>query len=199
MTNEKLSRLLVARPSSRIFVALLAILTILFTGRSIWLQLPSALSPGGGTARFTNVDRPLPPSFDMSNATIPVERIKRGGPPKDGIPSITGPEMVSAAGEADRLGAREPVMVLALDGTAPRAYPLRYLMWHEVVNDEAAGVPFAVTFCPLCNSGLIFDRRLDGRLGGARRAGDVAGRVQRLLCRVSGPDRLPGVYGGRYL
>lgn len=104
------------------------------------------------------------PQTDFSQLAVEPSEILSGGPPKDGIPAITGPEMVPAADEADRFGAREPMMVLAVDGTAPRAYPLRYLMWHEVVNDEAGGVPFAVTFCPLCNSGLIFDRRLDGQL-----------------------------------
>jgi hypothetical protein len=55
-------------------------------------------------------------------------------------------------------------MVLELDGQTPRAYPVRYLMWHEIVNDQAGEVPVAVTFCPLCNSGLIFDRRLGGQV-----------------------------------
>jgi hypothetical protein len=55
-------------------------------------------------------------------------------------------------------------MVLELEDQPARAYPVRYLMWHEIVNDEAGGVPVAVTFCPLCNSGLIFDRRLDGQV-----------------------------------
>jgi hypothetical protein len=54
--------------------------------------------------------------------------------------------------------------VLELDGQKARAYPVRYLMWHEIVNDVAGDVPIAVTFCPLCNSGLIFDRRLDGQV-----------------------------------
>lgn len=83
--------------------------------------------------------------------------ILSGGPPKDGIPAITDPQMISAASAA--LPGREPVMVLALDGAKARAYPLRYLTWHEIVNDDVAGVPVAVTFCPLCNSGIVFDRR----------------------------------------
>ena len=47
-----------------------------------------------------------------------------------------------------------------MDGASPRAYPIRYLMWHEIVNDTVADVPIAVTFCPLCNSGITFDRRI---------------------------------------
>ena len=103
------------------------------------------------------------PQTDFSRIEVDPAEIFSGGPPKDGIPAITGPEMI-AAGEEDGLDAREPVMVLELDGQPPRAYPVRYLMFHEIVNDVAGGIPIAVTFCPLCNSGLIFDRRLGGRV-----------------------------------
>jgi hypothetical protein len=103
------------------------------------------------------------PNTDFTQIAVDPGEIFSGGPPKDGIPAITGPEMIAVTAE-DRLDAREPVMVLELDGEAARAYPVRYLMWHEIVNDEVGGVPVAVTFCPLCNSGLIFDRRLDGRV-----------------------------------
>lgn len=103
------------------------------------------------------------PQTDFSRMSVDPGEILSGGPPKDGIPAITGPAMISAADE-DTIDPREPVMVLQLDGQAPRAYPVRYLMWHEIMNDKAGGVPVAVTFCPLCNSGLIFDRRLDGRV-----------------------------------
>jgi len=84
-----------------------------------------------------------------------------GGPPKDGIPALSDPRFLPAAQE-NRLDPREPVMTYAPEGAAARAYPLRYLTWHEIVNDEVAGVPVAVTFCPLCNAGMIFDRRIDG-------------------------------------
>ena len=103
------------------------------------------------------------PQTDFSRIEVDPAEIFSGGPPKDGIPAITGPEMI-AASEEDGLDAREPVMVLELDGQPARAYPVRYLMFHEIVNDVAGGIPIAVTFCPLCNSGLIFDRRLGGRV-----------------------------------
>lgn len=78
----------------------------------------------------------------------------------DGIPSIDDPKFQSAADET-RVPGNEPVVALALEGTA-RAYPVRYLMWHEIVNDEIAGLPVAVTYCPLCNSAVVFERTLDG-------------------------------------
>lgn len=45
-----------------------------------------------------------------------------------------------------------------------RAYPLRILMWHKIVNDVVGGVPVAVTFCPLCNAAMGFDRRVDSQV-----------------------------------
>lgn len=97
-------------------------------------------------------------NFDSSSITDWSE-IMSGGPPKDGIPAIDGPEFIDVAQE-DRLTEREPVIALEIAGQAPRAYPIRYLMWHEIVNDEVGGIPVAVTFCPLCNSGITFDRRV---------------------------------------
>lgn len=100
---------------------------------------------------------------DFSRASVDFDEILSGGPPKDGIPALDGPRMVPV-GRERRLDDREPVMVLELDGHTPRAWPIRYLTWHEIVNDEVGGVPVAVTFCPLCNAGIIFDRRLGGQV-----------------------------------
>ncbi len=65
--------------------------------------------------------------------------------------------------EVKNLADTEPVVGRIINGKA-RAYPLRILTWHEIVNDELGGVPVAVTYCPLCNSAIIFDRRLDGKV-----------------------------------
>ncbi len=104
------------------------------------------------------------PITDFENSSVAnwVE-ILSGGPPKDGIPALSDPTFISVAAE-DRLGDREPVITVEIDGQIPRAYPIRYLTWHEIVNDVIGDVPVAVTFCPLCNSGLVFDRRVDGEL-----------------------------------
>lgn len=104
------------------------------------------------------------PDTDFSKTSVPswVE-ILSGGPPKDGIPALSQPVFINVAQET-RIGAREPVITLELDGQVPRAYPIRYLTWHEIVNDTVGGVPVAVTFCPLCNSGITFDRRVMGQV-----------------------------------
>lgn len=99
---------------------------------------------------------------DTDFATTSVEswgEIQSGGPPKDGIPALVKPKMEVVSGKVG-LEPREPVITVALEGQVPRAYPVRYLTWHEIVNDWAGPVPVAVTFCPLCNSALTFDRRV---------------------------------------
>jgi len=102
------------------------------------------------------------PRTDFSRAAVDFSSIRSGGPPKDGIPSIDAPVFEPVA-EVDDLAPQEPVMSLAVDDEA-RAYPVRILMWHEIVNDVIAGEPVAVTYCPLCNAALVFDRRVDGRV-----------------------------------
>ena len=98
---------------------------------------------------------------DFSRHTVPFTEILSGGPPRDGIPPIDEPKFIDFE-EADRyLGRLEPVISFELNGDV-RAYPLSILTWHEIVNDVVGGVPVAVTFCPLCNSAIVFDRRLDG-------------------------------------
>lgn len=81
--------------------------------------------------------------------------------PRDNIPAIDAPKFVSVDAAAGWLEDVEPVVALDIAGDA-RAYPLQILTWHEIVNDEVGGVPVAVTFCPLCNSAIAFDRRFDG-------------------------------------
>ena len=98
---------------------------------------------------------------DFSRHTVPFTEIFSGGPPRDGIPPIDEPKFTDFD-EADRyLGRLEPVISFEINGDV-RAYPLQILTWHEIVNDVVGGVPVAVTFCPLCNSAIVFDRTLEG-------------------------------------
>ncbi|MEW6582455.1 MAG: DUF3179 domain-containing protein [Actinomycetota bacterium] len=104
---------------------------------------------------------PGPWRTDFSRHSVPLSEITSGGPPKDGIPAIDEPRFVSAP-DAGFLRDREPVLAVVI-GDRARAYPLRILIWHEIVNDVLAGAPLAVTYCPLCNTALVFDRRVGGR------------------------------------
>ena len=103
------------------------------------------------------------PATDFSRTTVELEEVRSGGPPRDGIPALSDAAFVTPAEAADWLHPREPVAVVEVAGEA-RAYPLQILTWHEIVNDIVGGVPVALTFCPLCNSTLTFDRRVDGRV-----------------------------------
>ncbi len=87
--------------------------------------------------------------------------ILSGGPPPDGIPPIDDPQFISVE-EADAwINDVEPVLVVDIDGDV-RAYPIQIMMWHEIVNDTVGGIPLAVTYCPLCNSAITFERTVRG-------------------------------------
>ncbi|MDX1420757.1 MAG: DUF3179 domain-containing protein [Rubricoccaceae bacterium] len=102
------------------------------------------------------------PGFSTNTAlrTIDLGELRQGGPPKDGIPALNDPRFVTQDEAAGWLAPLEPVVLLRV-GEAARIYPLQILTWHEIANDRVAGVPVAVTFCPLCYSAIAFDRRLE--------------------------------------
>ncbi len=100
---------------------------------------------------------------DFTRHTVPYSDVLSGGPPKDGIPSIDNPQFVSVADADGWLGELEPVVLVEAGGAA-KAYPLQVLTWHEIVNDEVGGVPISVTFCPLCNTAIGFQREFDGQV-----------------------------------
>jgi len=128
----------------------------LMVGTAAMAQAPVEQAP-----RFWNVEWP---DTDFANNAIESwTEVMSGGPPKDGIPAIDNPQFIRVA-EEDRIGGREPVITVEIEGEIPRAYPIRYLTWHEIVNDTVGNVPVAVTFCPLCNSGITFDRRVEDQV-----------------------------------
>ena len=101
-------------------------------------------------------------STDFSKSIIDFGEVLSGGPPKDGIPSIDHPAFGTVQ-ENETLGPNEPVIQIDVNGDV-RAYPLRILTWHEIVNDVVGGIPVGVTYCPLCNASIAFDRRIDGEV-----------------------------------
>lgn len=129
----------------------------------------TAVTPTTGPQIFTDDDRSdrlisLTRGWgtNWEKRTISTADILSGGPPRDGIPSIDDPQFISMAAASEWLADNEPVVVVEVEGDA-RAYPLQILTWHEIVNDIVGGQPVVVTFCPLCNSALAFDRRVNGR------------------------------------
>lgn len=97
--------------------------------------------------------------FLLDDALVPADEILHGGPRRDGIPSLDFPEFI-AADEAEYLKPKDRILGLELNGVA-RAYPIRILNYHEIVNDAFADVAVVVTYCPLCNSGVAFDATMD--------------------------------------
>lgn len=98
----------------------------------------------------------------LPEPVIDLGELRPGGPPPDGIPPIDEPRFLPAA-EVDFLADNEPVLALDVGGDA-RAYPVQVLIWHEIVNDTVGGRPMAVTYCPLCNSAIAYDRTLGDRV-----------------------------------
>ena len=99
------------------------------------------------------------PDTDFSIRSVDLSKISSGGPPPDGIPAIDNPIFESVADADTWLGPDWPVMFFEHNGVA-RAYPLTILIQHEIVNDVVGDLPVTLTFCPLCNSTIAFDRRL---------------------------------------
>lgn len=98
---------------------------------------------------------------DLSKHSIPFDQILSGGPGKEGIPALTNPKFVDLKDSGlsdDTLG-----IFINLNGDK-RFYPFNIMVWHEIVNDTVGGQALAITFCPLCGSAIVFDRKLDGNI-----------------------------------
>ncbi|MBS3926311.1 MAG: DUF3179 domain-containing protein [Nitrosarchaeum sp.] len=114
----------------------------------------------------TNYDKSIDTSkiqtTDGIKHIIPLDQIKSGGPPKDGIPSIDNPKFVNSF-DAEFVSDDDLVIGVNINGEQ-KAYPLFIMVWHEIVNDSVGGIPVAVTYCPLCFTNQVFDRNVDGKI-----------------------------------
>lgn len=98
--------------------------------------------------------------FDLSRSLIDKLRIEFGGQPRDGIPALDAPQFVDAD-EARHVGSEDLVLGISAYGEA-KAYPLKILAWHEVVNDWIGTTAVVISYCPLCGSGTAFVAEIDG-------------------------------------
>jgi len=144
---------------------------------------------------------------DFSNSIIDLEELLVGIPlsdPRDAIPPIDNPQF-EAVSESDWIQGQEPGVLIEIEEDA-RFYPLSVMTRHEIVNDEVGGIPVAVTYCPLCNTALVFDRRFEGetlRLGvsGLLRNSDLVmwdDVTQTLWQQVTG-EAIVGKHAGKSL
>jgi hypothetical protein len=114
-------------------------------------------------------DEPLPPhagsefTTDFSKHSVPYQEILSGGPPKDGIAAIDEPKFIGVDEAEKWLESVEPVIFVQVREDA-RAYPLQILTWHEIVNDTVGDLPLTITFCPLCNTAIAFERTVNGQV-----------------------------------
>lgn len=107
--------------------------------------------------------------FDLENLEVPRDEIVIGSRHKDYIRALVDPESVPAASVPALNSARRGKFLVGSDrvicvtvGEQSRAYPIRFVRWHEIVNDTLGGVPIAVTYHYLCDSVMVFDRRVAG-------------------------------------
>ena len=119
--------------------------------------LPGVLIATIAGAQIQQFPRGEFPLTQYERGSVDIDEILTGGPPRDGIPAIDEPDFISVDNASQWLGGIEPVIALSLDGQT-RAYPLQILMYHEIVNDQIADTPIVVTFCPLCNASIVFER-----------------------------------------
>lgn len=118
----------------------------------------AVLDPSATTSALNDRNNPAFPE-----PLIDVSQIISGGPPPDGIPPVDDPEFVTVAEADEYLADEEAVVYVSIDGDT-RAYPVQILIWHEIVNDVVGGVPVSVTYCPLCNSAVTFERVVGGEV-----------------------------------
>jgi len=122
--------------------------------------------PQIATETLEQIGKRLGESFNFTDeqktAANPLfAKLRSGGPPKDGIPSVDDPKFESAQDANIWLKPDDLVLGFNYKGEA-RAYPLRILNWHEIVNDKVVGDAVLITYCPLCFTGIAFSRVVDG-------------------------------------
>lgn len=142
-------------------IAIIAVLTITSFSSS---ETVSISKESENVSSPEDLEVSVPEGIMITNGQkhiVPLDKIKSGGPPKDGIPSIDNPKFVPVS-ESQFVPDTTFVIGLDINGEK-RAYPLFIMVWHEIVNDSVGGVPVAVTYCPLCFTNQVFERVIDGK------------------------------------
>jgi hypothetical protein len=116
----------------------------------------------GGTGKTAASDTEIKTTGDGTRYIIDPSEIRSGGPPKDGIPSIDNPKFVSVREADEWIEDNELVLAIVYRGVK-RVYPFQIMVWHEIVNDWIGGDPILITYCPLCGSGIAYERKIDGK------------------------------------
>src|SRR3989338_1264282 len=120
------------------------------------------------TINYENNNSEIKTLADGTKYLISPDEIKSGGPPKGGIgidrgiPALAEENINFVSVEEADKWIEDNELVLALDykGTE-RVYPLQILVWHEIANDKINGEPILITYCPLCGSGIAYERKIE--------------------------------------
>lgn len=145
-------------------IVVLSIVVTIFLIFSYAIQLPTVPSETNVVTTVTSkVNEPTYTVMetDGQKHIIPLDKIRGGGPPKDGIPSIDNPVFAEVS-DSNLMSDSDIVIGLEVNGEA-KAYPLFILVWHEIVNDKVGGIPVSVTYCPLCYTSQVFERVINGQ------------------------------------
>jgi len=137
-----------------LIVAVIAVFTVSFQDIPITNQIES------DAIDFKSTELILMETNGIKH-NIPLDKIKGGGPPKDGIPSIDNPIFANVP-DSQFMSDSDTVIGLEINGET-KAYPIFILVWHEIINDKVGGIPVAVTYCPLCYTNQVFERLIDGQ------------------------------------
>jgi len=137
-----------------LIVAVIAVFTVSFQDIPITNQIES------DAIDFKSTELILMETNGIKH-NIPLDKIKGGGPPKDGIPSIDNPVFANVP-DSQFMSDSDTVIGLEINGET-KAYPIFILVWHEIINDKVGGIPVAVTYCPLCYTNQVFERLIDGQ------------------------------------
>jgi hypothetical protein len=100
--------------------------------------------------------------FNVENGLIAPVEIDHGGPGRDGVPALDDPVFLSGAARAAQITGNDRIMGVSYNGVA-KAYPIKILDWHEIVNDTFGDTKLTISFCPLCGSGMVFLATVDGQ------------------------------------
>ncbi len=103
------------------------------------------------------------PNIQNKTGEVPLDDIVSGGPPRDGIPPIDNPKFVSVK-QAKDFVQDDTLGILVKVNNDARFYPYNILVWHEIVNDWISGTPLSITFCPLCATGIVFERQVNNKI-----------------------------------
>ena len=155
--------------TSRIFTLIIALIVLIFLA---FIMNNRNTQPEQPLEDIVQIDRDLESEFafadiglrtNTNKLLIPFEEILGGGPPKDGIPALSGDGVQFVLADEITSVPEDSLGVLITSESESRFYPYTILVWHEIVNDTIDGVDIAVTFCPLCGSAVAYKSEVNGK------------------------------------